>query len=125
MVRITELDKIGYDQRGYTYEYFHERMGRHIVIFRKAQTVSGNHYHKGLSLTKNPEMLLLLSGAITIRYKEAQQSSIKSVQITVPSQIEIFPYVWHEVYCHTDCTMLELNAISEHEMDTFYDMNPE
>lgn len=124
MVKITPLDKIGYDERGYTYEYFHERMGRHLVIFRKANSISGNHYHKGLSLTKNPEILMLLSGAIILRYKEPQQAQIHIVQITIPSQIEIFPFVWHEIQCITDSTMLELGSLSEHEVDTFKDMNP-
>lgn len=124
MVKVTGLDKIGQDERGYTFEYFHERMGRHLVIFRKANTVSGNHYHKGLSLTKDPEMLLLLSGTITLRYKEPQQTDIRSIQISEPSLIEIFPFVWHEVYCHTDSTMLELGSLSDHEVDTFRDMSP-
>lgn len=119
MVQITELDKIGFDERGYTYEYFHERMGRHLVIFRKANTLSGNHYHKGNSLNKNPEILLLLSGVITFRYRHLDHSQIETIQISVPSKIEIPAYVWHEIYCHTDCTMLEMNALSEHQIDTF------
>ncbi len=121
MVKLTELDKIGYSDSGYTYEYFHERMGRHLILFRKAGSVSGNHYHKGLSLTKNPEILVLLSGVATLSYKEVQGGTMKRVQLSVPTQIEISPYIWHELYCHTDCTLIELCSISEHEADTFKD----
>lgn len=119
MVRITPLDHIGTDQRGYTCEYFHERMGRHLVIFRKAGTISGNHYHKGLSLTKNPEILVLLSGQATLRYGNIQEPKISSVDILVPSKIEIDPYIWHEILTHTDCTFLEMGSLSEHAADTF------
>lgn len=124
MIKITALEKIGDDERGYTYEYFHERMGRHLIIFRKAGTYSGNHYHKGISLGKNPEILILFSGSIVLQFKEVQQSDIESVMISSPTQIEIPPYFWHQIYCQTDSTMLELGSLSEHAADTFTDRNP-
>ena len=119
MVRITPLELIGTDDRGYTCEYFHERMGRHLVIFRKAGTLSGNHYHKGASLSKQPEILILLSGTAIFRYGNIQERAVIRIELDVPSKIEIDPYVWHELETKTDCTLIELGSLSEHNADTY------
>lgn len=121
MITITPLDKISNDERGYTYEYFHERYGRHLLAFRKAGTVSGRHYHKGLSLTKNPEILMLVHGNITLNWKHINSSELESTWVEAPARIEIPPYIWHELVALTDCSFIELNALSEHVADTFTD----
>lgn len=121
MITITPLDKIGEDERGYTYEYFHERYGRHLICFRKAGSVSGRHYHKGLSLTKNPEIIVLLHGVMTLNYRNVNDTAIQSMQIEGPLKIEIPPYIWHEFINVSDCSFLELNSLSEHQADTFSD----
>lgn len=122
MITVTPLDKVGSDERGYTYEYFHERYGRHLLCFRKAGSVSGRHYHKGLSLTKNPEVLLLAMGNINLNWREANSSHLQTVWIEGPARIEIPSYIWHELVAVTDCVFLELNSLSEHEADTFNDL---
>ena len=121
MITISPLDKIGNDERGYTYEYFHERMGRQLVCFRKAGTISGRHYHKGLSLTKNPELILLAQGNVTINWRQTQHKELQSIWVEGPARIEIPPYIWHELVAMTDCTFIELNSLSEHQADTFTD----
>lgn len=121
MVSITPLDKIGTDARGYTYEYFHERYGRHLVCFRKAGSVSGRHYHTGASLTKNPEIIILAHGSLTLNYRNVNSKEVQSTLVEGPAKMEIMVYVWHELIALTDCTFLELNSLSEHEADTFYD----
>lgn len=122
MVTITPLDKVGADDRGFTYEYFHERYGRHMVCFRKAGSVSGRHYHKGLSLTKDPEILILASGTLTLNWKNINTLTTESIFVEAPVKIEILPYIWHELIALTDCTFIELNSLSEHEADTFHDL---
>lgn len=121
MVTITPLDKVGIDERGYTYEYFHERYGRHLLCFRKANSISGGHYHKGLSLTKNPEILIIASGSLILHYRNVNDTEVIKVHIEAPVKIEILPFIWHELVCITDCTFLELNSLSEHKADTFMD----
>jgi hypothetical protein len=122
MITITPLDKIGSNENGYTYEYFHERYGRHLVCFRKAGSTSGRHYHKGLSLTKNPEIIILLHGSLIINYRNVNDTNILQAPVEGPVKIEIQPYVWHEFICITDSTFLELNSLSEHQADTFTDV---
>ncbi len=121
MITITPLDEVGRDERGYTYEYFHERYGRHLVCFRKAGSISGRHYHKGISMTKDPELLILASGQLTLNWRKINHRELESIFVTGPVKIEIPAYVWHELIAYTDCTFIELNSLSEHEADTFKD----
>jgi dTDP-4-dehydrorhamnose 3,5-epimerase-like enzyme len=119
MITITSFDKVGTDERGFTYEYFHERYGRHLVCFRKAGSVSGRHYHKGISLTKDPEILILASGNVQLNWRKVNSKEMHSILAEGPAKIEIPAYIWHEVVAVTDCTFIELNSLSEHEADTF------
>lgn len=121
MITITPLDKVGSNEQGYTYEYFHERYGRHLIGFRKAGSVSGRHYHKGLSLTKNPEILILASGTAQLNWRKVNDNVTEQVFVEAPVKIEIPAYIWHELLALTDCTFIELNSLSEHQADTFRD----
>ncbi|MDR3679077.1 MAG: hypothetical protein P4L41_03855 [Flavipsychrobacter sp.] len=119
-MKITRLDISGSDDRGYTAEYYHERIGQSLIIFRKAGTVSGRHYHKGLSLTKNPEIFYLLHGTCTLNWRSVNDTEIQTAELIGPVRLEILPFTWHELIMQTDCTCLELNSISDHQKDTFY-----
>lgn len=121
MVTVTPLDKVGTNENGYTYEYFHERYGRHLVCFRKAGTVSGRHYHTGTSLTKNPEIMILAVGTVTLNYRNVNSKELLSTLVEGPAKIEIQPYIWHELIALSDCAFIELNSLSEHNADTFMD----
>lgn len=120
-MKITRLALTGQDERGYTCEYFHERLGQHLILYRKAGTISGRHYHKGNSITKNPEILLLLSGTCSLNWKEINSGKMETMTIDGPVRMEIPPYYWHEIVTVTDCVFLELNSIAEHAADTYYD----
>lgn len=119
-MKITPIPIKGQDDRGYTAEYLHDRCGDQLVVFRKAGTVSGRHYHKGISATKNPEIFILLNGTCTINWKHVEEEEIQSLQLHAPAKMEIPPMIWHEVIADTDCTFLELNSFDEHAADTFY-----
>ncbi len=120
-MKISPISILGPDERGYTAEYYHERLGLQLIVFRKAGTVSGRHYHKGTSLSKNPEIFMLLSGTMTLNWRDVNGTAVQSAEITGPTRIEIPPYTWHELIAKTDCTALELGSITEHKNDTFYD----
>src|SRR5690606_892369 len=104
-----------------TFEYFHERYGLHLIVFRKAGTISGRHYHKGLSMTKNPEILILCQGKIQLNWRNPNSRKLDTLLIDAPKKIEIAAFVWHEVIAITDCCFIELNSVSEHSADTFKD----
>jgi dTDP-4-dehydrorhamnose 3,5-epimerase-like enzyme len=119
MIEITTLDLVNKDERGYTYEYFHDRYGRHLTVFRKAGSISGRHYHKGNSLSKNPEIIILIQGNLQLNYREVNSTTLHTVTINEPSHIAILPYIWHELIALTDCAFIELNSLSEHASDTY------
>lgn len=108
------------DDRGFTAEYNHLRGGLQLMLFRKAGTISGRHYHKGASTTKNPEVLMVLQGQCTFNWKHINDTEIQTAVVTGPAQVEVPPYVWHEIVAVTDCVMTELNSIEEHKADTYY-----
>lgn len=120
-MNIIPLKLKGSDHRGTTCEYYHERLGGHLILYRKAGTVSGRHYHKGTSLTKNPEILMVLHGTCTLNWVNLPGNAMQTATVTGPTRLEIPPFTWHEIVTITDCVFMELNSIAEHEADTFYD----
>ena len=121
MIRVIPLELTGSDERGYTCEYYHERLGHHIILFRKAGSTSGGNYHKGNSLTKDPEILMLLHGTCQLNWKDVGSSGLQMVMAEGPARIEIPAYCWHQLIAMTDCVLLELNSIADHAADTYYD----
>jgi dTDP-4-dehydrorhamnose 3,5-epimerase-like enzyme len=120
-MKITVIEPFSKDDRGTVSEYYHERTGQHLIVFSHAGAVRGRHYHKGISLSKNPEILFLMSGTCTCNWREAYSDELRTETIYGPVKMEIPPYTWHEVIAVTDCCFLELNSLSEHIADTFYD----
>lgn len=118
-MKATPITPAGEDERGYTAEFAQERTGTHLIVFRKAGTVSGRHYHKGLSQTKDPEILILLSGTCTFSWKNINDNELITEKYTGPVKFEIPKLTWHEIVTDTDCTFMEQNSIAEHAADTF------
>ncbi|TAF49985.1 MAG: hypothetical protein EAZ62_08575 [Sphingobacteriia bacterium] len=120
MVKARTLDKIGEDQRGATHYFDTARSGQFIVAYRKAGSVSGRHYHKGLSPLKNPEQLVLMQGSGVFRWKDVRNGQTGEVLVQAPAFIEIEPWAWHELVATTDLVMFELNGLTDAKDDTFH-----
>ncbi|HRO43065.1 MAG TPA: hypothetical protein PL009_09535 [Flavipsychrobacter sp.] len=118
---IIPLEPFNRDNRGYNCEYYHDRMGQHVLVYSKAGAVRGGHYHKGISLTKNPEIVILLSGVCTLNWRQPNSSTLETKTVEGPVRIEIPPYTWHQFIFATESVMFEMNSLSEHAADTFYD----
>lgn len=119
---IQELKLAGNDDRGYTAEYTPKRTGTQLIVHRIAGSVSGRHYHKGISAAKDPEILVLLHGRCVFSWFDVtkENKTPASLTLTGPIQLEIPANTWHEVVAETDCTFIEFNSIEEHKADTFY-----
>ena len=107
------------DDRGYGCEYEQQRPGKHMLVFTKAGAIRGRHYHKGISPTKNPEIIILISGTTTLRWRHKDGRELESAMVSAPARIEIPPFIWHEFQAQDDCAMIELNSLAEHAADTF------
>lgn len=119
MIKATQIIPAGSDERGYTAEFEQLRTGTHLIVYRKAGSISGRHYHKGISDTKKPEVLILLSGKCTFNWKHIDDTDIQTAEYEGPVHFEIPPLIWHELIPITDCTFVEQNSIAEHAADTF------
>jgi dTDP-4-dehydrorhamnose 3,5-epimerase-like enzyme len=120
-MKITAIDCLNIDDRGYVAEYAHERKGNHLLIFSREGSVRGRHYHKGISVTKNPEVLILLTGKMKVNWKIVGEEMLSSITVQAPAKLEIPPMVWHELIAESDSSIIEQNSIDEHAADTFYD----
>jgi hypothetical protein len=118
LIVVTSFTYIGQDERGTTAEILLDRQGKALSIFRKKDTVFGNHYHTGSQATKNPEIFWLLHGKLKFEYRHIDSKEWIIVEAIAPVKIDIYPNVLHRVTAITDAYMLELNSLQEHIDDT-------
>jgi dTDP-4-dehydrorhamnose 3,5-epimerase-like enzyme len=90
---------------------------------RKQGSISGNHWHKGVSAAKNPESLLLISGSISLVFKHMETGEEEEIKTEGPKLIKIMPNVLHTLKAETDLIFLEFNSLKEHKSDTYYPIN--
>lgn len=123
LVKITPLGLIGENEKGSTLEFKSSSPSKgRILVFRKKGSISGNHWHKGLSPAKDPEELLLISGQIRLSVKAAETTqALEERVVSGPSLIHIPKNVYHRVEALSDVSFLESNSMEEHASDTFYE----
>ena len=118
-VSISTIDVKAIDQRGALHYFSTNRTGEFLLVYRKAGTISGQHYHKGKSPGKNPEEMLLVQGSITMNWKNLGTEEQGTITIEAPSRVIIEANVWHEVKALTDIIFIELNSLVEGSEDTY------
>ncbi len=120
MVEVTEVPKIAEDERGATHYFDTDRTGQFVMGYRKAGTANARHYHKELSQNKNPEILILMQGEITINWFDVRDQDIKgSCKAKAPAMVKVNAWAWHEVIADTDIIFLELNSLEDGSKDSF------
>jgi len=117
VLEIIEFNHIGDDERGLTKSFSVKDYREFIYLTRKANTLSGNSYHKGLNKGTAEKVIVLLSGCITLRYRSVSSDDIFIKNIDTPSVIKIKPYVVHNVFAHSDIVILENNSIGDIKSD--------
>ena len=118
-VSVSTIDVKAIDERGALHYFSTDRTGEFLLVYRKAGTISGQHYHKGNSAGKNPEEMLLVQGSITMNWKNLQTNVSDTITIEAPSRVIIEANVWHEVKALTDIIFIELNSLAEGSEDTY------
>jgi dTDP-4-dehydrorhamnose 3,5-epimerase-like enzyme len=118
-VSVSKIDVKAIDERGALHYFSTDRTGEFLLVYRKAGTISGQHYHKGKSPGKNPEEMLLVQGSITMHWKNLETNESDTITIEAPSRVIIEANVWHEVKALTDIIFIELNSLEEGSEDTY------
>lgn len=115
---VKEIETLGTDARGTTRKLNLTRMGEVMQGYRAQGSLSGGHYHTGLSSTKNPEIFMLLQGKVLFRLYAVETKEYEEIEIEAPKEIHIYPKIWHEVEGISDFLFLELNTLQQHADDT-------
>ena len=118
-VSVSKIDVKAIDERGALHYFSTNRTGEFLLVYRKAGTISGQHYHKGKSPGKNPEEMLLVQGSIHMEWKNLLTEAKGNLTIEAPSKVIIEANVWHEVKALTDIIFIELNSLAEGSEDTY------
>jgi tellurite resistance-related uncharacterized protein len=118
-VSVSKIEVKAMDERGALHYFSTNRTGEFLLVYRKAGTISGQHYHKGKSPGKNPEEMLLVQGAIQMEWKNLLTEENGTLTIEAPSRVIIEANVWHQVKAMTDIIFLELNSLAEGSEDTY------
>jgi len=119
MIKIEKIKPLREDLRGLAYGFSTRKSGYFIVINRKKGTISGEHYHKGLSESKSPEIFYLVKGKVKLSVKDIKSNKEKTYEIAENSKIEIPANIYHEFLALTDIILLELNITkSDFRKDT-------
>ena len=118
-VSVSKIEVKAIDERGALHYFSTDRTGEFLLVYRKAGTISGQHYHKGKSPGKNPEEMLLVQGSLTMNWKNLETNASDTITIKAPSRVIIEANVWHEVKALTDIIFIELNSLAEGSEDTY------
>ncbi|MCX6203020.1 MAG: hypothetical protein NTY43_01845 [Bacteroidetes bacterium] len=118
-VTISKIEVKAIDERGALHYFSTNRSGEFLLVYRKAGSVSGQHYHTGKSAGKNPEEMLLVQGTLTMNWKNLGTGETGTVNIEAPSRVVIQANIWHEVKALTDIIFIELNSLVDGSEDTY------
>jgi hypothetical protein len=119
-VRTKAIQLLSENEKSSTYLFNNELGKEYILAYRKAGSVSGNHYHSGKSDGKNPERLLLLSGNAKLEWRKINSEVWQSCDLVAPCMVEIESNTIHILSALSDISFLEFNSLEEHKQDTFY-----
>lgn len=118
-VTISPIDVKAVDERGALHYFSTDRTGEFLLVYRNAGTVSGQHYHKGVSNGKNPEDMLLMQGSANLHWKDLNTNKEETVELVAPVRVLIQENVWHELIAITDIVFVELNSLADGSEDTY------
>jgi dTDP-4-dehydrorhamnose 3,5-epimerase-like enzyme len=117
-IQVNPIEVKAIDERGALHYFATERTGEFLLVYRNAGTLSGQHYHKGISAGKNPEDMLLVQGKADLHWKDLITNEENTIELIAPIRVKIPANIWHEVIAITDIVFIELNSLSDGSEDT-------
>jgi hypothetical protein len=118
-VTITPINLKAADERGALHYFSTERTEEFLLVYRNAGSISGQHYHKGIKVGKNPEDMLLVQGKASLHWKDLNTNKEETVELIAPIRVLIQPNVWHALTAITDIVFVELNSLADGSEDTY------
>jgi len=118
-VTISPIELKAADNRGALHYFNTNRTGEFLLVYRNAGSVSGQHYHKGITTGKNPEDMLLVQGKANLHWKDLNSNQEETVELIAPVRVLIQANVWHELTAITDIVFVELNSLADGSEDTY------
>ncbi len=118
-IEITKIDVKAVDERGALHYFSTDRSGEFLLVYRNKGSISGQHYHKGISANKNPEDMLLVQGSLLLQWKEIEGTENGEVEVVAPARVLIPAGIWHQVTAQTDIVFIELNSLADGSEDTY------
>lgn len=117
-IQILPIEVKAVDERGALHYFSTDRTGEFLLVYRNAGSISGQHYHTGISAGKNPEDMLLLQGKAILNWKNLTTNETQTVELIAPIRVKIAANTWHELRAMTDIVFIELNSLSDGSADT-------
>ncbi len=115
------------DEKGKVCQFSARESSFFLVIYRKKDTTSGDHYHKGSIKSKSPEIFYFVSGQAELYLKDLSSGVEEKYIVESGIKIEIPPYIYHSFKALTDIVFIELNVSKEdfdkYESDTVRSKN--
>ena len=118
-IEITKIDLKAVDERGALHYFSTDRSGEFLLVYRNKGSISGQHYHKGISANKNPEDMLLVQGSLLLQWKEIEGTENGEVEVIAPARVLIPAGIWHQTTAQTDIVFIELNSLVDGSEDTY------
>jgi hypothetical protein len=118
-IEITKIDVKAVDERGALHYFSTDRSGEFLLVYRNKGSISGQHYHKGISANKNPEDMLLVQGSLLLQWKEIEGTENGEVDVVAPARVLIPAGIWHQTTAQTDIVFIELNSLADGSEDTY------
>lgn len=92
------------EKTAYQYQVDDEKW---VILKLKKGAVAGEHYHKGTSKLKNPEVLVQICGKAEYFFKDIKTGKSEKLLVESPNIIKIKPNIYHEMRAIEDIILLE------------------
>jgi quercetin dioxygenase-like cupin family protein len=80
---------------------------RWVLIELRKGCTAGEHYHKGLLASKNPEVNIVLKGKMEYFLRDVNSGKTQRLVVEAPKIVKIEPYVYHELKALEESFFLE------------------
>ncbi len=107
LIKIEKVSILKNDDRGISYDFSTRESSYFIFVHRKQGTISGAHYHKGVMVSKSPEVIYLVSGVARLTVRDLAADEEEIYEVGEGTKIEIPPNIYHELLAETDIILME------------------